>query len=202
MDERKQAGRNQSLVVLEKKIRSLLAQRNSKEEAFKKVNPEDQRIQDEYSERLRIAKGKLITRRILKSKECYSKLITKKNMPKLDFSLLSPSRHIAKDLSVEEIKDNPFKHSPQRSVSMMSRPSAAFEDLSYSGWQQQSPCFGKRPDGSQIEYEDVDGISMRAFRPLDNLGMPSKGRRVSVEVDHRRPKHRPPSAVKSIRHAN
>jgi hypothetical protein len=197
MADRKHTVRTHCLANLEKKIRNLLAHRNAKGDSNKAINEENKRIQDEYSEKYKSSKSKLITRRILKSKECYSKLITKGNMPLFDFSLLSPSRLMIRPPSVEEIKSNPFKHSPQRSVSFKSRPSAAFEDLSYSAWQQQSPCFGKRPDGSEIEYEDVDDISMRAFKPLDNVAVAvNKNRRISVDTDHKRSKSRPSVGVK------
>lgn len=122
-------------------------------------------------------KKKVTTRRILKSKHCFSRLITKKNVPVFDINALSPKRQIlvpARPLAIEVPAqvENPFKFSPDRDPSGLSRLTAGFEE---SSWQLQSPCFGKKPEIDLVVDSDSDRassvalIEKRVFRPVNQV---------------------------------
>jgi hypothetical protein len=179
--------RSAHIGYLEQKIRRLLASTPTRDSASRSSTPSEQKIKDDYALWLTEQKKRVTTRRIIKSKECFSKLITKKNMPLFDFSKLSPKKQslaFRKVVEVQAQAENPFRPSPDKDtsrVSRVSRVTGTFEDGS---WQLQSPCFGKKPE-VDITVDDSDSdrassvafIEKRVFKPVQNV-WPRKHERV------------------------
>jgi hypothetical protein len=164
------------IVSLEDRIKSLLGTKSTFEKTANVETPEELKIKSDYAIWLTEQKKKVTTRRILKSKQCYSKLITKKNLPVFDFDKLSPKKlpmTFPKSSPIAPIVvpvENPFKPSPERDPSRKSRVTGAFEEGS---WQLQSPCFGKKPEIDIIVDSDSDRgssvafIEKRVFKPVN-----------------------------------
>ena len=183
--------RVKSAKVLTSKIVELLAKKE-RERKEARENEEDfqEETERDYEKEYEKKKKNIIGKRILKSKECFSRLLTKKNIFVSNFSSVMPNLS-SKASSIMREKDNPFHQSFSEDSVSKSQGSIHYgfeqnnqhkEDSSNA----QSPYFGAQYDNSAYSDEmplvvpatshlkksiakvDDSEIEMRAFQSIDN----------------------------------